>query len=133
MLIFVILSSVKPTAASRVLLAPVACLPRKKLLTKLPCHQNTRQLSMNSRLRRASSVAVKRYAQAQAALKDKDYGGYVKNKQKSMKAADATIPKSGWSPGRRQEERRNRSSDFRNGKVSSDQGSEASRTKGKII
>lgn len=45
-----------------------------------------------------ASVATKRYQQAQAALKDKDYGGYVKNKVKSMKAADATVPKSGWSP-----------------------------------
>jgi hypothetical protein len=45
-----------------------------------------------------ASVATKRYQQAQAALKDKDYGGYVKAKAKSMKAADATVPKSGWSP-----------------------------------
>jgi hypothetical protein len=45
-----------------------------------------------------ASVATKRYAQAQAALKAKDYGGYVKAKAKSMKAADATVPKSGWSP-----------------------------------
>lgn len=45
-----------------------------------------------------ASVATKRYAQAQAALKVKDFGGYVKNKAKSMKAADATTPKSGWSP-----------------------------------
>jgi nitrogen regulatory protein PII len=44
-----------------------------------------------------ASVATKRYAQAQAALKAKDFGGYVKNKAKSMKAADATTPKSGWS------------------------------------
>lgn len=45
-----------------------------------------------------ASVATKRYQQAQAALKDKDYGGYVRNKQKSLRAADATVPKSGWSP-----------------------------------
>jgi hypothetical protein len=45
-----------------------------------------------------ASVATKRYQQAQQALKDKDYGGYVKAKAKSMKAADATVPKSGWSP-----------------------------------
>jgi hypothetical protein len=45
-----------------------------------------------------ASVATKRYAQAQAALKAKDFGGYVKAKAKSIKAADATVPKSGWSP-----------------------------------
>lgn len=44
-----------------------------------------------------ASVATKRFQQAQAALKNKDFGGYVKNKQKSLKAADATVPKSGWS------------------------------------
>ena len=43
------------------------------------------------------SVATKRYAQAQQALKDKDYGGYVKGMKKAIKAADATTPKSGWS------------------------------------
>lgn len=44
-----------------------------------------------------AKVATARYQQAQKALKDKDFGGYVKNKQKSLKAADATVPKSGWS------------------------------------
>ena len=44
-----------------------------------------------------ASVATKRYQQAQKALKDRDYGGYVKNIKKAHKAGDATIPKSGWS------------------------------------
>lgn len=45
-----------------------------------------------------ASVATKRYAQAQAALKAKDFGGYVKGMKKSQTAADATVPKTGWSP-----------------------------------
>jgi hypothetical protein len=43
-----------------------------------------------------AAVAQKRYAQAQKALKDKDYGGYVKGMKKAIKAGDATTPKSGW-------------------------------------
>jgi hypothetical protein len=45
-----------------------------------------------------ASVATKRFSQAQAALKAKDFGGYVKGMKKSQAAADATVPKSGWSP-----------------------------------
>jgi len=45
-----------------------------------------------------ASVATKRFAQAQAALKAGDFGGYVKGMNKSHKAADKTVPKSGWSP-----------------------------------
>lgn len=45
-----------------------------------------------------ASVATKRYQQAQAALKDKDFGGYVKGMKKAIKAADATTPNVGWSP-----------------------------------
>jgi hypothetical protein len=45
-----------------------------------------------------ASVATKRFTQAQAALKAKDFGGYVKGMKKSQTAADATVPKSGWSP-----------------------------------
>jgi hypothetical protein len=45
-----------------------------------------------------ASVATKRYAQAQAALKAKDFGGYVKGMKKSQTAADATVSKTGWSP-----------------------------------
>jgi hypothetical protein len=44
------------------------------------------------------NVATARYKQAHSALKDKDYGGYVKGMKKWEKAAAATIPKSGWSP-----------------------------------
>jgi len=45
-----------------------------------------------------ASVATKRFTQAQAALKAGDFGGYVKGMNKSHKAADKTVPKSGWSP-----------------------------------
>jgi hypothetical protein len=47
---------------------------------------------------RLASVATQRFAQAQDALKAKDFGGYVKGMKKSQAAADATVPKSGWSP-----------------------------------
>lgn len=63
-------------------------------LAKLAKEETVNELKTST----LASVATKRYQQAQAALKDKDYGGCVKNKQKSMKAADATTPKSGWSP-----------------------------------
>ncbi len=45
-----------------------------------------------------AKVATARYQQAQAALKDKDYGGYVNKMKKAIKAADKTTPNTGWSP-----------------------------------
>lgn len=45
-----------------------------------------------------AKVATARYNQAQAALKQKDFGGYVKKMGKAIKAADKTTPNSGWSP-----------------------------------
>jgi hypothetical protein len=45
-----------------------------------------------------AKLATARYGQAQAALKQKDFGGYVKNMKKAIKAGDATTPKTGWSP-----------------------------------
>jgi hypothetical protein len=45
-----------------------------------------------------AKVATARYNQAQAALKAKDFGGYVKKMGKAIKASDATTPKTGWSP-----------------------------------
>jgi hypothetical protein len=44
-----------------------------------------------------ASLATKRFLKAHDALKAKDYGGYVKNMKKSQKAANALVPKSGWS------------------------------------
>lgn len=44
-----------------------------------------------------AKVATARYKQAQQALKDKNYPEYAKKIQKSHKAADATVPKKGWS------------------------------------
>lgn len=45
-----------------------------------------------------AKVATARYNQAQTALKQKDFGGYVKKMSKAIKAGDATTPKTGWSP-----------------------------------
>lgn len=45
-----------------------------------------------------AKVATARYQQAQAALKQKDFGGYVNKMKKAIKASDATTPKTGWSP-----------------------------------
>jgi hypothetical protein len=45
-----------------------------------------------------AKVATARFNQAQAALKNKDFGGYVKGMKKAIKAGDATTPKTGWSP-----------------------------------
>lgn len=45
-----------------------------------------------------AKLATARYNQAQSALKQKDYGGYVNKMKKAIKAADATTPNTGWSP-----------------------------------
>jgi hypothetical protein len=45
-----------------------------------------------------AKVATARYNQAQDALKQKDFGGYVKKMGKAIKAGNATTPVTGWSP-----------------------------------
>lgn len=45
-----------------------------------------------------AKLATARYQQAQKALKDKDFGGYVNKMKKAIKASDATTPNTGWSP-----------------------------------
>lgn len=45
-----------------------------------------------------AKLATARYNQAQGALKQKDFGGYVKKMGKAIKASNATTPVTGWSP-----------------------------------